>query len=305
MAIEPSAFQGCSERWIASLLAQPVDSSEQLTDRSTEILAIDGKALRGSHHHRAGLGPLFLVSAWAVQRGISLGQLATAEKSNEISVIPELLKQIDVTGAVVTIDAAGCQKDIATRIIECQGDYVLALNGNQRGLHEAVREQIIDQLDDDREISSARTHVEQWKGHGLVNEITYCQLPMPANLPASHQWTGLKTIGVVIRRSQSAKGETEEVRYFISSLPLGVKQFAACVGGHWGIENSLYWCLDVTFREDECRVRNRILGDNLAWLRRFAISLLKQIPDKLSIAMRRQMAGWDSNYLAKLLGIPA
>jgi predicted transposase YbfD/YdcC len=114
----------------------------------------------------------------------------------------------------------------------------------------------------------------------------------------------LRTIGIAIRHSESAKGDTDEVRYFISSLPLGVKRFAACVRGHWGIENTLHWCLDVTFREDESRVRNRVLADNLAWLKRFAISLLKQVDDKESIAMRRRMAGWNSAYLAKVLGIP-
>lgn len=298
MALKPSSFQSCFERWIAML-------SKQHPDSDLDVVAIDGKALRRSHDEKAGLGPLFLVSAWAVQRGISLGQLATAEKSNEITAIPKLLGQVDIEGSVVTIDAAGCQKKIAEAIIDGKGDYVLALKGNQGNLHKAVVDYIAKHMENDFADVEVRKYVERIKGHGRTDEITYYQLPVPKELSVTNDWRGLRTIGVAIRHSESSKGESDDVRFYISSLRLGVKRFARCVRGHWGIENTLHWCLDVTFREDENRVRDRTLANNLAWLKRFAVSLLKQVDDKESIAMRRRMAGWNPSYLAKVLGIPA
>lgn len=297
MTLNPASFQECFQRWIAAI-------SRQSPDCEQDVVAIDGKALRRSHDHKAGLGPLFLVSAWAVQRGVSLGQQATDEKSNEITAIPQLLEQIDMEDSVITIDAAGCQKSIAAQIIDGKAEYVLALKGNQSKLHEAVANYIMEQMENDFAHVKARRYVERLKGHGREDEITYYQLPVPQDLPGASSWKGLKTIGIAIRFSKSAGVETDDVRYYISSLPLGVKRFAGCVRGHWGIENTLHWCLDVTFREDENRVRNRVLANNLAWLKRFAISLLKQVDDKESIAMRRRMAGWNPSYLAKVLGIP-
>jgi predicted transposase YbfD/YdcC len=267
------------------------------------MIAIDGKALRRSHDRRRGLGPLFLVSAWSVRRGISLGQLATAEKSNEITAIPELLEQIDVTGAIVTIDAAGCQKEIAAKIIDGEGDYVLALKGNQGTLHQAVEDYIGRHMDNDFVGATVRKLEETVEGHGRVDMLSYYQLPVPDTLRQRKSWKKLRTIGMAIRNSHQNGKETSEVRYYISSLRLGIRRFAESVRGHWGIENSLHWCLDVTFREDESRLRNRIAADNVAWLKRFAISLLKQQTDKESIAMRRRMAGWNTDYLAQVLGI--
>jgi predicted transposase YbfD/YdcC len=298
MALKPAAFQKCFQNWIASLM-------NRHANLEADIIAVDGKALRRSHDAKSGLGPLYLVSAWAVQRGISLGQLATAEKSNEITAIPELLEQIEIEDAIVTIDAAGCQKKIAETIIRGKADYVLALKGNQGKLHQAVMDYMVKHMENDFSDVVCRKFHEVLKGHGREDEITYFQLNVPDEIAARHNWKGLRTIGIAIRHSESSKGESDEVRYFISSLPLGVKRFAKCVRGHWGIENTLHWCLDVTFREDDSRVRERVLADNLAWLKRFAISLLKQVPDKESVAMRRRMAGWNSHYLAKVLGIPA
>ena len=272
MALKPASFQACFQRWLASL-----PSSAEASD--VDVVAIDGKALRRSHDRKNGLGPLFLVSAWAVQRGISLGQLATAEKSNEITAIPALLDQIEIESSVVTIDAAGCQKVIADKIITGGGDYVLALKGNQGNLHQKVVDYVIEQMENDFTDVKSRRHVERCKGHGRIDEITYYQLEIPEDLVCKKDWKGLRTIGVAIRHSQSGQDEADDVRYYICSLPLGVKRFAKCVRGHWGIENTLHWCLDVTFREDESRVRNRILADNLAWLKRFAISLLKQVDE--------------------------
>ena len=297
VALKPSAFQSCFEDWINAL-------SEQHIDQDLDVIAIDGKALRCSHDSKSSLGPLFLVSAWAVQRGISLGQLATAEKSNEITAIPELLEQIDIECSVVTIDAAGCLKSIAAKIIEGKGDYVLALKGNQGNLYQAAMDFVIENMENGFADVAARTYTERINGHGRTDEITYYQIPVPQDLPGRELWKGLRTIGVAIRQSKSSRGETDDVRYYISSLKPSVKQFAQCVRGHWAIENTLHWCLDVTFREDENRVRNRNLANNLAWLKRFAISLLKQVDGKESIAMKRRMAGWNSDFLLKVLGIP-
>ena len=294
MALKPEAFQRCFQTWLGRI-------SNGSSSAGVDIIAVDGKALRRSHHAAAGLGPLFLVSAWAVRRGISLGQLATEEKSNEITAIPQLLDQINVSGSVVTIDAAGCQKEIAAKIIAGGGDYVLALKGNQGKLHQAVVDYITTHMENEFKRVPARKHTERLRGHGRDDEITYYQLEVPEELPSRSKWKGLRTIGVAIRYSEQGKSWTTDVRYYISSLPLGVRQFASCVRGHWGIENTLHWCLDVTFREDESRVRNRILANNLGWLKRFAISLLKQMKDKESIAMRRRMAGWNPDYLTQVL----
>jgi predicted transposase YbfD/YdcC len=248
---------------------------------------------------------LFLVSAWAVERGLSLGQLATDEKSNEITAIPQLLDQIAVEGSVVTIDAAGCQKAIAEQVTSAKGDYVFALKGNQGNLFEEVSEYVIEHMDNDFADVPVKRHSEKSKGHGRVDTMIYYQMPIPSSFKSTKGWAGIHTIGVVVRNSTTGGKESHQVRFYISSLAENVKLFAQCVRGHWAIENTLHWCLDVTFREDESRVRDRTLANNLAWLKRFAISLLKQVDDKDSIAMRRRKAGWNPTYLAKVLGIPA
>lgn len=296
--LKPTAFQSCFESWIHHLRNRDSQKETSLG----EVIAIDGKALRRSHDRKQGLGVLFLVSAWSVERGISLGQLAAAEKSNEITAIPELIDNLDVSNAIVTIDAAGCQKQIAAQIVAGKGDYILALKGNQGKLHQAVQDWVIAQMENDFADVTARHYEEVVKGHGRVDRLAYYQMNVPDSLPGRTSWKGLRTIGVAIRISERGGKETSEVRYFISSLRLGVKRFAAAVRGHWRIENTLHWCLDVTFREDESRLRNRHAADNLAWLKRFAISLLKQQNDKESIAMRRRMAGWNTDYLTKVLG---
>lgn len=301
-ALKPSAFQSCFDAWISSL--RLTTQEDQQDSSQGERIAIDGKTLRRSHDRGRGLGPLHMVSAWSVERGISLGQLATDEKSNEIRAIPELIEQLEITGATVTIDAAGCQKSIAKKIVDGGGDYVLALKGNQEKLHKATMAYILEHMENDFADVTARKYEEVVKGHGRTDTLVYYQLPVPNDMPGRQAWKNLRTIGVAIRMSESGDKHTSEVRYYISSLRLGVKRFAAAVRGHWSIENSLHWCLDVTFREDENRTRNRHAADNLAWLKRFAISLLKQQTDKESIAMRRRMAGWNCDYLAQVLGIP-
>jgi len=295
MALRPGAFQACFVNWLKSLRA----TAAAATGVEQPVLAVDGKTARRSHDRKNGLGALHSVSVWASEFGLSLGQVACAEKSNEITAIPELLRLVDIKGAIITIDAMGTQKAIAAQIIEGEADYVLALKGNQETLHQAVIDYIDEQLEGD--LSKAREHVTIEKGHGREEMRTYLQLPAPKSLPGFTQWKGLKTIGVVTSRCLRDGKETIEVRYYISSLAMGVKRFARAVRGHWGIENTCHWVLDVTYREDESRIREEALRENFAWLNRFTLSLLKQHSDRASLAMKRRSCGWNENFLLEVL----
>jgi predicted transposase YbfD/YdcC len=294
-ALKPEAFQKCFGEWIAAcLLANDNDT--------TRTIAIDGKTMRRSHDKAAGLGPLHIVSAWASEQGIALGQLATEEKSNEITAIPELLKQIDVKGAVVTIDAMGCQKAIAKQITAGGGDYVLAVKGNQKTLYNTIRELFNSYMDDDFMNVIHRKYETHDKSHGRTEERSYYLVKLPADFSLKKQWPSIKAIGMAINMSTDKDGnERGDVRFFIVSRYMSGQRFARSVRGHWGIENSLHWVLDVTFDEDQSRARARRLADNLSWLRRFAISLLKQHPSKHSIKGKSEIAGWDNDFLLQVL----
>ena len=295
MTLRPGAFQACFANWLNSLRA----TAAVATGVEQPVLAVDGKTARRSHDRKNGLGALHSVSVWASEFGLSLGQVACAEKSNEITAIPELLRLVDIKGAIITIDAMGTQKAIAAQIIEGKADYVLALKGNQETLHQAVIDYIDEQLEGD--LANAREHVTTEKGHGREEMRTYLQLPAPKSLPGFTLWEGLQTIGVVTSRCLRDGKETIEVRYYISSLAMGVKQFARAVRGHWAIENTCHWVLDMTYREDESRIRNEALRENFAWLNRFTLSLLKQYPDRTSLVMKRRSCGWNENYMLKVL----
>jgi predicted transposase YbfD/YdcC len=295
MALRPGAFQACFVNWLKSLRA----TAAAATGVEQPVLAVDGKTARRSHDRKNGLGALHSVSVWASEFGLSLGQVACAEKSNEITAIPELLRLVDIKGAIITIDAMGTQKAIAAQIIEGEADYVLALKGNQETLHQAVIDHIDEQLEGD--LAQAREHVTIEKGHGREEMRTYLQLPAPKSLPGFTPWKGLKTIGVVTSRCLRDGKETIEIRYYISSLAMGVKRFARAVRGHWGIENTCHWVLDVTYREDESRIREKALRENFAWLNRFTLSLLKQHPNRDSLAMKRRSCGWNENFLLEVL----
>lgn len=294
-ALKPEAFQECFQRWIAECLTGDADGSHR-------TIAIDGKTMRRSHDGAGGLGPLHLVSAWASEQGIALGQIATEEKSNEITAIPDLLDQIDIQGAVVTIDAMGCQKEIAKKIKHGGGDYVLAVKDNQPKLHQTLQEFFVEELEDDLEQVPHRRHETHDKGHGRIDDRYYYLAKLPDDFAFRKQWPGIKAIGVAIRITEKSDGtRSDDVRYFIASRYLSGKRFAQSVRGHWGIENSLHWVLDVTFNEDQSRARERRLADNLSWLRRFGISLLKQHPSKDSIKGKSQIAGWSNEFLMQVL----
>jgi predicted transposase YbfD/YdcC len=295
MALRPGAFQACFVNWLKSLRA----TAAAATGVEQPVLAVDGKTARRSHDRKNGLGALHSVSVWASEFGLSLGQVACAEKSNEITAIPELLRLVDIQGAIITIDAMGTQKAIAAQIIEGQADYVLSLKGNQETLHQAAIDYIDEQLEGD--LAEAREHVTIEKVHGREEMRTYLQFSAPKSLPGFALWKGLKTIGVVTSRCLRDGKETIEIRYYISSLAMGVKRFARAVRGHWGIENTCHWVLDVTYREDESRIREKALRQNFAWLNRFTLSLLKQHPDRDSLAMKRRSCGWNENFLLEVL----
>jgi predicted transposase YbfD/YdcC len=295
MALKPAAFQTCFTDWLRSLRTEATAA----TGVEQPVLPVDGKTARRSHDRQNGLGALHSVSVWASELGLSLGQVACAEKSNEITAIPEVLRLVDIKGAIITIDAMGAQKAIAAEIVAGGADYVLALKGNQESLHQAVIDYIDEQLEGDLE--GAQEHVTVEKGHGREETRTYLQLPAPAGLPGAGLWKALRTIAVVTSLCLRDGKEAVEVRYYISSLAMDVKRLARAVRGHWGIENSCHWSLDMTFREDESRIREEALRENFAWLNRFALSLLKQHPGRQSLVMKRRSCGWSDAFLMEVV----
>ena len=292
--LKPEAFQAAFASWIASLAS--ADAIVQ------PIIAIDGKTMRRSHDRSNGLGPLHMVSAWSTENGLTLGQVATEEKSNEITAIPELIDQLDVKGAIVTIDAMGCQKKIAKKIVDSQADYVLAVKENQPKLHEAITDIFSEDREDDLLHMQVRQHETSDKGHGREDEHCYVLAKIPDDFPMKNAWPGLKAIGMAVRVSTKPDGATScDVRYYIVSRFLSGKRFAEAVRGHWGIENSLHWVLDVSFHEDQSRTRKRFIASNLSWLRRFAVSLLKRHPSKNSIVGKSRNCAWDNDFLLQVL----
>jgi predicted transposase YbfD/YdcC len=295
--LQPDAFQTCFAAWLQSLRAQAAETTE--VDKP--VFAIDGKTLRRSHDRNKGLGALHSVSVWASEFGLSLGQVACAEKSNEITAIPELLRLVDIKGTIITIDAMGTQKAIAEQIIDGEADYLLALKGNQGTLHQEVITYIDEQSQNDFADVKVRRHITTESGHGRKEVRSYMQMPVPEELSGLGLWKGLQSIGTATLACVRDGKETIETRYYISSLPVAVKQFAHAVRSHWGIENSCHWSLDMTYREDESRIRDPHVRENFAWLNRFTLSLLKQHPGKDSIAMRRRACGWSENFMLEVL----
>ncbi|MCX7427050.1 MAG: ISAs1 family transposase [Planctomycetia bacterium] len=295
--LKPDVFQACFTMWLTALRA----AAAEATGVERPTLAIDGKTVRRSHDRRRNLGALHSVTVWASEFGLTLAQVATAEKSNEITAIPTLLSLVDIHGAIITIDAMGTQTAIAEQIIDGKGDYILALKGNQGSLHEAAIAHIAEQTKTDFQGIGARRLDTTETKHGRTEMRTYIQMPAPKSLPGFDRWKGLLSIGVAILCCIREGKQTLEARYFISSLPVKVKQFAHAVRSHWGIENSCHWCLDVTYREDESRIRDEHLRENFAWLNRLTLSLLKQHSSKDSVAMKRRACGWNDDYMLQVL----
>jgi predicted transposase YbfD/YdcC len=301
--LKPEAFQTCFVTWLKSLRASAqAKAAEEGKPVDKPIFAIDGKTSRRSHDRANGLGALHTVSVWASEFGLSLGQVACAEKSNEITAIPELLRLVDIQGTIITIDAMGTQKAIAAQIVDGKADFVLALKGNQETLHQAVIDYIDEQINNGFVGCKARHHMTKEKGHGREEIRSYYQMPVPKDLHGLELWKGLKSIGMATLICVRDGKETIETRYYISSLEVKVKQFARAIRSHWGIENGLHWSLDMIYRDDESRIREPNLRENFAWLNRFTLSLLKQHPDKKqSTVMKRRSCGWSENFLLEVI----
>ena len=297
MVLNPTTFQACFLAWLESLRGKAATA----TGITQPVMAIDGKTLRRSHDRAHGLGALHSVTLWASEFGLTLAQVAIEEKSNEITAIPELLKLIDIKGAIITIDAMGTQTAIARQIIDGEADYVLALKGNQGSLYEAASQYVDKQMQNDFADVNVRRHTTTETSHGREETRTYVQMSVPKDLTGISRWAGLKTIGIAIVICTRSGKETVDIRYFISSLGIGIHRFANAVRSHWGIENSCHWCLDVTYREDESRIREKHLRENFAWLNRFTLSLLKQNGNGKSVAMNRRRCGWNDDVLVQIL----
>jgi predicted transposase YbfD/YdcC len=303
IALQPEAFPKCFRTWIAAVIA-PVDP-EAPPPPKKRLVALDGKTGRGSHDAPKNLGALHLVRAWASEEGIALGQVATEEKSNEITAIPELLQQIELKDTLITIDAMGCQKAIITPIVEGKGDCVIAVKKNQPKLEQAIVESFYEAIESDFEDRKYRHHESDDQGHGRTDERVYYLARVPKDFAVAKDWPEVQAIGYALRYTRHDDGEeTVEVRYYISTCYLSGKRFAEAVRGHWAIE-SMHWVLDVTLREDAHRTRERNLANNLRWLRRFAVSLLKRHPVKDSIKGKMLRCAYNPDFLAEVLQIPA
>ena len=301
--LKPAAFQTCFAAWLSSLRdCAEAKAAAAGAPIDKPIYAIDGKTSRRSHDRAKGLGALHTVSVWASDFGLSMGQVACAEKSNEITAIPELLRLVDIQGTIITIDAMGTQKAIAAQIVDGKADYVLALKGNQETLHQAVIDHIDEQAKNDFADCQARRHLTKETGHGREEIRSYIQMPVPKDLQTLELWKGLKSIGLATLACVRGGKETTETRYYISSLGMGVKQFARAIRSHWGIENGCHWSLDMIYRDDESRIREPNMRENFAWLNRFTLSLLKQHPDKKqSTVMKRRSCGWSEDFLLEVI----
>lgn len=289
--IDAEAFETCFRTWVQTL--------GELLPR--EVVAIDGKTLRRSHNRGRGLGALHLVSAWASENQVVLGQVATEAKSNEITAIPKLLELLHLKGCIVTIDAMGCQTKIATQIVEQGADYVLALKGNQSTLAAEVEEAFIDA--DARDYAGLDSEYLETieHGHGRRETRRYRTLGDLSGVPHSALWSAMNMIGMVDSEREINGRITRETRFYIGSIGTEAATFAHAVRAHWGVENRLHWSLDVSFNEDASRVRDPQARQTLAVLRRIALTRLKHEATKLGLQSKRLRAGWDEAYLAKLL----
>jgi predicted transposase YbfD/YdcC len=291
-AIKPAAFERCLLSWVTSL--------HEVT--AGQLVAIDGKTLRQSFDKADAQSALHMVSAWATANQISLGQVIVDQKSNEITAIPKLLELLDVSGCLVTIDAMGSQAEIAGKIVEGKADSVLAVKGNQPTLHDAIMDFFLDHREDDFARVKVSRHETKEHGHGRDEHRTSYVCDVPDDLPDRGRWKGLKRIGVAISDTVRGGKACDDVRDYILSKRLSARSFGAAVRGHWGIENSCHWQLDMSFGEDRSRIRKGHADANFAVVRRMALSLLKnERSQKVGVKTKRLTAGWNDDYLEQVL----
>ena len=288
--LDAQAFQRCFVAWVAALTKTPA-----------EVIAIDGKTLRRSYQKKGSKEPIHMVSAFAVRQRLVMGQVAVAEKSNEIVAIPALLDMMAIEGAVVTIDAMGCQRSIAKKIIDKKADYIIALKGNQGTLHEDVKVFAAEQRANGFKDTTISRHETVDGEHGRIETRTYTAIHDVEWLQERHDWPGLEGV-VMVESQREIEGKvTQETRFYITSLVLLANVIGPMIRDHWAIENGLHWIMDMVFRDDECRVRTEHAPANFTTLKHMAQNLIKKAPGKDSQRLKRKTAGWDDDFLASLV----
>jgi predicted transposase YbfD/YdcC len=288
--LDADQFQRCFVAWVAALTGAPAD-----------VIAIDGKTLRRSYQKKGAKAPIHMVSAFAARQRLVLGQVKVADKSNEIVAIPALLEMMAIEGAVVTIDAIGCQRDIARKILDKKADYVLALKGNQGTLREDVEVFAAEQKANGFKDAEVSRHQTVDGDHGRIETRTYTAIHDVAWLQQRHDWPGLQ--GVVMVESTREIGDKieRETRFYITSLAWLAHQLGPAIRSHWAVENSLHWVMDMVFRDDECRIRTDHAPANFTTLRHIAHNLIRKAPGKDSFRLKRKVAAWDDDFLASLV----
>jgi predicted transposase YbfD/YdcC len=289
--VSPAGLHGCLLRWLNACAGK----------LGLGHLAIDGKALRHSASPAKGLGALHLVSVWATEANLCLGQLAVDGKSNEITAIPLLLDMLDLKGALLTIDAMGCQKDIAKKVVAGGGDYVLTVKDNQKGLLDDIYASFLAAQEVDFQGFHHDTFRTEDNGHGRTEKRSYTVLYDLEGIGDRHLWEKLTAIGMCYSERTEKGVTSEELRFFIGSRAASAEVYGQALRDHWKTENCQHWVLDVTFREDDSRIQERQRAQAMAFLRRFALGLLKRHPDKASIAVKRFNAALDTDYLEQIL----
>jgi predicted transposase YbfD/YdcC len=288
--LDAAEFQRCFVAWVAALTGAPAD-----------VIAIDGKTLRRSYQKKGAKAPIHMVSAFATRQRLVLGQVKVAEKSNEIVAIPQLLAMMAIEGAIVTLDAMGCQRDIAEQIVDQKADYVLALKGNQGALREDVEVFAAEQKANGFRDTKVSRHETVDGDHGRIETRTYTAIHDVAWLQERHDWPGLR--GVLMVESTREIGEKieRETRFYITSLVLLANQLGPVIRSHWAVENSLHWVMDMIFRDDECRIRTDHAPANFTTLKHMAHNLIRKAPGKDSMRLKRKVAAWDDDFLASLI----
>ena len=288
--LDAEAFQNCFVSWVASLSGAPAD-----------VIAIDGKTSRRSYQKKGAKEAIHMVSAFATRQRLVLGQTKVAEKSNEIIAIPKLLGMLEIEGAIVTIDAMGCQREIAKKIVDNKADYVLALKGNQGSLREDVELFAAEQKANGFKDTKVSRHETVDGDHGRIETRAYTVIHDIAWLQERHDWPGLKSV-VMVESTREIGDKTErETRFYITSLVLAAHLIGAVIRSHWAVENSLHWVLDMIFRDDECRVRKDYAPANFTTLKHMAHNLMRLAPGKDSLRLKRKVAAWDDEFLVSLV----
>jgi predicted transposase YbfD/YdcC len=288
--LDAQAFQRCFIAWVAAL-----------TKTSAEVIAIDGKTSRRSYQKKGSKEPIHMVSAFAARQRLVMGQVAVAEKSNEIVAIPALLDMMAIEGAVVTIDAMGCQRSIATKIIDKKADYIIALKGNQGTLREDVGVFVAEQRANGFKDTTVSRHETVDGDHGRIETRTYTAIHDVEWLQKRHGWPGLQGVVMVESQREIDGRITKETRFYITSLVLLANAIGPMIRDHWAVENCLHWVMDMVFRDDECRVRTENAPANFTTLKHMAQNLIKKSPGKDSQRLKRKTAGWDDDFLASLI----